>query len=51
MRDHNPQRDATGHRSHFLCSAYQQIFRHAEERLRKLAVRVHPPLRPTPPAG
>jgi radical SAM protein with 4Fe4S-binding SPASM domain len=46
MRDHNPQRDATGHRSHYLCSAYRQIFRHAEERLRELAVRV-----PTPPAN
>ena len=47
MRDHNPQRDATGHRSHFLCSAYQQIFHHAEGRLRELAVRVPPPPRPT----
>jgi radical SAM protein with 4Fe4S-binding SPASM domain len=51
MRDHNPQRDATGHRTNYLCSAYQQIFRHAEERLRELAVRVPPPPRPTPPAG
>jgi uncharacterized protein len=51
MRDHNPQRDATGHRSHYLCSAYQQIFHHAEGRLRELAVRVPPPPRPAPPAG
>jgi uncharacterized protein len=44
LRDHNPQRDATGRRSHYLCSAYQQIFRHSEARLRELAVRVPPPL-------
>jgi uncharacterized protein len=43
MRDHNPQRNPLGERSHYLCSAYQQIFNHAEDRLRGLAVRVPPP--------
>jgi len=46
MRDHNP----TGERTHFLCSAYQQIFQHVEDRLRKLAVRI-PPLSPTSPVN
>lgn len=42
MRDHNPQ----GH-THYLCRAYQQIFAHADERLKELS-RCIPPPPPSP---
>jgi uncharacterized protein len=51
MRDHNPHRSPSGGRAtHYLCSAYRQIFAHSEGRLRELAVRVPPPVTPPPTA-
>lgn len=38
MRDHNPYG-----RTHYLCTAYKQIFAHSEQRLRELSERVPPP--------
>jgi uncharacterized protein len=44
MRDHNPTPSPSGgRRTHYLCSAYRQIFAHSEARLRELAVRVPRP--------
>jgi uncharacterized protein len=43
MRDHNPNG-----RTHYLCQAYQQIFAHADTRLKELSKRVPPP--PSPEA-
>jgi uncharacterized protein len=47
MRDHNPDGD-----THYLCTAYRQLFAYAEDRLRALSTRVPPPSAPStdPPA-
>jgi len=38
LRDHNPDRN-----EHYLCTAYQQLFAYAEQRIEALSARVPPP--------